>query len=215
MKGAVHIHMTARSQAIQGVIENRMHWTIRGDGSLDLICNMSPQATLPPLPRIGVVMGISKDLRTLTWYGHGPHENYSDRKASCPVGLWKSRVDQQYVPYPRPQETGNKEGVRWLALTDESERGVVIVAEQMPIAASALPFSAHDLAAAKHTHELKPRDEVTISLDVRHCGLGNSSCGPGVLQEFAVPVQPYTLHVSFRPVDALDRVPEIARQRYE
>jgi len=102
-----------------------------------------------------------------------------------------------------------------LALTDENERGVVIVTEVNPIAASVLPFKANDLAAAEHDHELKPRDEVIVSLDVRHCGLGNSSCSLGVLQEFALPVQPYTLHVSFRPVDAIKDITGIARRRYE
>ena len=26
-------------------------------------------------------------------------------------------------------------------------------------------------------------------------GLGNSSCGPGVLERYAIPMQPHTLHV--------------------
>jgi beta-galactosidase len=75
------------------------------------------------------------------------------------------------------------------------------VAEGEPFAASALRFTAQDLAAATHNHELKPRDEVILSLDARHCGLGNGSCGPGVLTKYAVPVQTYSLHVGFRPLD--------------
>jgi beta-galactosidase len=145
-------------------------------------------------------MQSAEDLEHLAWYGHGPHENYADRLESSPIGVWKSTVTEQAFPYPRPQETGNKEGVRWLALTDTKGRGLLVVAEAKPFAASALHFTAQDLAEATHDYQLQPRKEVVLSLDARHCGLGNSSCGPGVLEKYAVPVQPYSLHISFRPL---------------
>jgi beta-galactosidase len=112
------------------------------------------------------------------------------------MGLWSGTVAEQYVPYVRPQENGNHEDIRWLALTGE-KGGLLVVTDETPIAASALHFSAADLAAAKHAYELKPRAETILSLDVKQCGLGNSSCGPGVLLRYAVPVQPYRLHLIF------------------
>jgi beta-galactosidase len=139
-------------------------------------------------------------LENFRWYGHGPDENYSDRLDCTPVGLWSSTVAKQYVSYARPQESGNKEGVRWLTLTDAVGRGLIVASEGESMAATALHFSAADLEAAKHAYELKPRAETVLSLDARQCGLGNSSCGPGVLERYAVPAtQPYRLHVSFRP----------------
>ena len=146
-------------------------WKILGDGTLNVSNKFTPSGSLPPLPRVGVRLVLNPALENLSWYGHGPHENYSDRKQSSPLGVWKSTVTQQYVPYPKPQETGNKEGVRWLALTDKSGQGLAIVCEQ-PISASALHFTVDDLATATHAYELKPRDEVILSLDAAHCGLG-------------------------------------------
>jgi beta-galactosidase len=125
--------------------------------------------------------------------------NYRRCLESSPIGVWKSTVTEQAFPYPRPQETGNKEGVRWLSLTNSKGRGLLVVAEAKSFAASALHFTAQDLAEATHHYQLRPRPEVILSLDARHCGLGNSSCGPGVLEKYAVPVQPYSLHISFRP----------------
>jgi beta-galactosidase len=109
-------------------------------------------------------------------------------------------VAEQFVPYPRPQETGNKEGVRWLALADDAGNGLLVTSAGEPIAASVLHHTVGDIAAAKHPFELKPRPEVVLSLDARQCGLGNSSCGPGVLERFAVPVQNYRLQFTFRPL---------------
>ena len=92
------------------------------------------------------------------------------------------------------QENGNKEGVRWLSLTDESGAGVLIAARAEPFAMTALHFRALDLDAARHPHELTPRSEVVLCLDARQCALGNGSCGPGVLQRYAVlPSRTYQL----------------------
>jgi beta-galactosidase len=191
---------------------------VRGDGSIDVDNSFEPAGELPPLPRIGVVLRVAPGFDHFRWYGHGPGENYVDRLASTPLGLWSSSVAAQYEPYVRPQETGNHEGVRWLSLTDDAGRGLLVVAEGAPMSATALHYSASDLAAAAKVHELPPpRAETFLSLDARHCGLGNSSCGPGVLERFAVPVQSYHLRFSLRPCrggsDA--EVAARARTRYE
>jgi beta-galactosidase len=176
-------------------------WTIRGDGSIDLESRFTPSGDLPPLPRIGVVMRVSGDLERLRWYGRGPWENYPDRKQSADMGVWNSTVDEQYVPYPRPQETGNKEDVQWLSLTGDDGTGL-LVTTQPPIAMSALHHTAGDLDAALHTYELKRRDEVVLSLDAKHSGLGNASCGPGVLPQYEVPPVPYAMRLRFMPCPA-------------
>ena len=214
-KNLVTIRTVARSEAQHGAIVHHARWTLRGDGSMDVDGTFEPEGDLPPLPRIGVVMHLAKQLQSLQWYGHGPHENYADRKASSPVAVWSSTVSEQAVPYPRPQETGNKEGVRWLALTNQAGKGLLVVAEGNHFSTSALPYTASDLTSAKHHYQLKPRDEVVLSLDARQCGLGNSSCGPGVLQRFAVPPQTYQLHYSLRPIRDSSALPDLARQKYQ
>jgi beta-galactosidase len=213
----VRVEVVARSTAAKGALLHRATWTVRGDGSIDLDNRFEPSGELPPLPRIGVVLSVAAGLENLRWYGHGPHENYADRLASAPVGLWSGTVTAQAVLYAQPQENGNKEGVRWLTLADASGHGLLVVAEDEPMAATALHFSAADLGAARHAFELKPRAETVLSLDARQCGLGNSSCGPGVLAQYAVPVQPYRLHFSLRPcaADTEAAAAAAARIRYE
>ncbi len=197
--GSVRVDILAKYEFKTGAYLHHSEWTARSDGTLDVMNTFTPSGLLPPLGRIGVMLNLSPELENLCWLGHGPHENYADRKASCPVGLWKSTVTQQYTPYPRPQENGNKEGVQWIALTNERGQGVVVIS-QKPISASALHFTVDDLATATHAHLLEPRPEVFLSLDSRQCGLGNSSCGPGVLQKFAVPATSYKLQFTLQPI---------------
>jgi beta-galactosidase len=159
-----------------------------------------PSGKLPPLPRIGVVMRVAGAFENFRWYGRGPWENYSDCKRSADMGVWSGTVAGQYVPYVKPQETGNKEDVRWLTLTDTNGTGLLVVAEEKPMAVSAIHFTAADLAAVRHNYELTPRPEVVLSLDAKQSGLGDSSCGPGVLERYAVlPTKTHHLHLLFRP----------------
>lgn len=97
-----------------------------------LLVHVETQAPdfLSVLPRIGTAAILPAGLENLTWYGRGPHENYSDRKASAPLLLHHATVDNQHFPYLLPVECGGKEDVRWLALTDSDGAGLLVAAEQ-------------------------------------------------------------------------------------
>ena len=82
-------------------------------GSIDLTGRK-----LPELPRFGMRMELKKDYERLVYYGRGPEENYTDRCSSTFVGRYEDTVSNQFYPYIRPQETGNKTDVRWVSLLD-------------------------------------------------------------------------------------------------
>jgi beta-galactosidase len=193
----VVVKTIATSSVSNGGYTLRTIWTIHGNGSIEMENHFQPFGRLPEtLPRVGLVIRLVPEFENFRWYGRGPWENYPDRQQSTDIGVWSSTVNDQYVPYVRPQENGNKEDVRWLTLTDATGHGLLVKAEGSPIAVSALHFTATDLAA-RHSYELNPRPEAVLSLDARQCGLGNSSCGPGVLEQYAVPPKDYALKLRF------------------
>jgi beta-galactosidase len=195
----VQIIIVTTSSATTGGFQMRSIWTAHGDGTLEMENAFTPTGNLPLLPRIGVVMQFAPEFENVRWLGRGPWENYPDRKDATDLGVWSSTVAEQYIPYVRPQENGNKEDVRWVELADTNGIGCRISAVENPFSFSALHFTAADLTAARHNFELKPRLEVILSLDAKQCGLGNSSCGPGVLERYAVPPGKYNLSVRFSP----------------
>ena len=186
----------------KGSIVTRATYLISADGAIDTRFAFIPMGELPELPRLGVRLSMNRDLEHYTWYGRGPHENYPDRKHSASKGLWKSTVSDQLVNYPFPQENGNREDIQWLALTDHTGNGVQVNAVDAPFSASALHFLTTDLDAARHSHELQPRDEVILSIDALQLGLGNSSCGPGALKRYAIEKKEHSLHFTISPVRA-------------
>jgi len=182
----IEVTTTKRNSYVNGSILTHAVYTISGDGSIDAVFRFIPEGELPELPRLGIVLSLSGILEKYTWYGLGPHENYRDRKSSASMGLWKSNVSDQFINYPFPQENGNREEIQQLILTDDNDSGVRITAIDNPFSASALHYLATDLAGARHSHKLKPRAETILSIDACQMGLGNSSCGPGVLTKYAV-----------------------------
>lgn len=197
-KDYIKIQATVSNFSKNGSIEHIAIWTINGDGNIGISNSFIPKGELPELPRLGITMSLNQDLEQFEWYGHGPYENYADRKESCPMGIYKSTVTEQYVAYPRPQDTGNKEGVRWLKLTDKKGKGIRIDCTSGTMSTSALHFSANDLDKASHAYLLNPRKEVILSLDAIMLGLGNSSCGPGVLKKYAVEKRTYNLEINIK-----------------
>lgn len=197
----ITIKTVAESSAKNGKFIHECIWTVYGDGSIEVDNKFIPSGDLPELPRLGIVMSLNQELENVKWYGHGPYENYIDRKTSCPIGVYESTVTAQYVPYPHPQETGNKENIRWVNLTDKKGKGISFTCYSEKMSGSALHFTADDLDKATHAYLLKPRKEVILSLDAAMLGLGNSSCGPGVLKKYAIEKKTHELKFVIQPVE--------------
>lgn len=193
--GAVIVRVQTRNRYKEGMIVTKFLYTILSDGTVDLKTTFQPQGILPELPRLGIAFCLSSDYNTFIWQGRGPQDNYPDRKTSAAVGLWKRSVADQYVHYPRPQDSGNKEEVCRLMLTDRHGKGIRVDAVEDVFSASALHYTAQDLYKETHDCNLKPRPEVILSLDAAVLGLGNSSCGPGVLKKYAIDKKEHTLHI--------------------
>jgi len=139
---------------------------------------------LPTLPRVGVIMTLAPGFENLAWFGRGPHENYTDRAESAFLGIYRSDVGGQFVPYILPQECGNHTDTRWLTL-DNGTAGLRIEGD-CPLEFSALHHSPADLFAARHTTDLPLREETWLTVDYRQRGLGTGSCGPQTREEYAV-----------------------------
>ena len=63
------------------------------------------------------------------WLGAGPHECYSDRRASARVGRWITLVDDWPVAYVHPQASGNRIDVRWLRFLDADGEPLLTIDE--------------------------------------------------------------------------------------
>ena len=197
--GRLQLTVVSRDQYAEGGVTLESVYTIEASGAVDAAHRFIPDGKLPVLPRLGVVWTFTEGVQNLQWFGYGPQETYPDRLEGARTGLWTGRVAEQLFPYPKPQESGNHCQTQWLSLTDSRGRGLRIRALDTTFSFSALPYHATDLAAAAHPTELTPRPMVVCSIDAGQLGLGNSSCGPGVLKKYLVDTD--ILHYRIEPLN--------------
>lgn len=174
-------------------------YTIYGSGDILIDVHGVPDGKWPDtLPRIGLQMTLPKTLDRVSWFGRGPGEAYPDSKQAGKFGFFSMVVDDLYTPYIYPQENGNRSDVRWVTLANA--RGVGILAVGRPtLDFSAHRFSTMDLENARHTHELVPRDEITLNLDYRQNGIGSGACGPGPWEQYLLRPEEFRFSVRLRP----------------
>ncbi len=156
-----------------------------------------PEA-LVDLARVGTVLELLPGIEQVRWFGSGPHETYPDRKRGGLVGVWESTIDDQYVPYVRPQENGGHADVRWLELSGDG-RGLRIELDE-PRQVSVSHVRAADLATATHDIDVVPVAETIVHLDAAHRGLGTASCGPDTLPEYRLGAGTFRWSWSVRPL---------------
>lgn len=183
---------------------------------------------IPEIPRMGMQMQLPEEFMNLKWFGRGPHENYSDRKTSADVGLYESTVDDQYVPYIRPQENGYKTDTRWLTLTDESGSGLLITGD--PVICFATLKNIHDdfespgklsqyrkdaKTANTHTIDVKPRELVNLNVDLGQMGVGgDNSWGAPVHAKYRLLDKRYEYTFRIKPIVRDDDILSLASERF-
>jgi beta-galactosidase len=162
--------------------EAKYYTTYRIFGSGDIVVTnrfVPGSADLPEMPRFGMTMTLPVEFDNISWYGRGPHENYWDRKTGAAVGVFSGKVRDQYHPYIRPQENGNKTDVRWIALTND--KGMGLLAVGLPfLSISAHHFLIDDFDPGpkkrqRHTFHLKKRNLVALNLDYKQMGVGGDT----------------------------------------
>ena len=115
--------------------------------------------------------------------------------------MWNSKIKDEYIHYPRPQDSGNHEQTSMLTITDKRGAGWMITAENGELFSfSALPYSTQQLSNTKHDCELVAENNIYLNINAAVMGLGNSSCGPGVLTKYSIPQQKHTLHIRFTKI---------------
>jgi beta-galactosidase len=146
---------------------------------------------LDDLARVGVRLHLGPGVHTVEWLGEGPHEGYSDRRASTRFGRWTTPVDDWTVPYVHPQASGNRTGVRWLRFLD-AEGTVRLTIDQLDgLDVTVSRWTDEEVADAGHLGDLPVRDDCYVWIDARHRGVGSGAVGPDVAPGHRVGPGPY------------------------
>ena len=159
-----------------------LHYTltvqIYANGRVDHTLNCSIAQDVIWLPRLGYEFILPEASNAFAYYGHGPLESYCDLCHHAPVGMYSSTAQDEYVPYVRPQEHGNHNGVKCLKI------GKLEFTAPNGMEINVSRYSTDAISKAEHTDELAADGNIHLRLDYKVSGIGSNSCGPELAKDY-------------------------------
>ena len=137
---------------------------------------------IPRFPRFGLCFAFDENFDKVRYFARGEKENYEDKHAYAPVGLYYSSVADMTEKYAVPQENGAHGGARYLELIGKNAR--VAFEKDKDFSFNVSQFDERSLP--KHAFDLKPSGKTFVNVDYRNSGLGSNSCGPALDDKFAL-----------------------------
>lgn len=185
----------------------RWTWSAHPDG-LALEVEVDPRGMWPRWSshwaRVGIAFALPGADRALDWCGLGPGPAYPDTGQAAVVGWHTLPVAELPERTVRPQESGARGGVRWARLAGDGGPALE-VRPRDPIAITARPWSAAELAAATHDDALHGDGRTHVVLDLVQAGVGTAACGPGVLPAHRLRARRITGSLLFSLTDPEER----------
>ena len=173
-------------------------YRIYADGLVLVEYEGTPYGDLPEvLPRMGVCFKLAEDYTDTVWYGRGEDENYCDRKAHCPVGLYSLPIKDMNFQYDVPQECGTRTETRFVSVTGGDKVFTVVGSGQFDF--SCHDFTLQNLENARHRNELVRTPEKYLYIDYKLRGLGSHSCGPNPEEQYEL--RPHAFRLVFALCD--------------
>ena len=164
-------------------------YLVKGDGTVKVDNQVQFVGFQINLARIGVRMLLDKKLDQMTFFGRGPGENYSDRKAASDVGLYELGVNDQYT-YEKPMERGNHEEVRWAKLSGKDMPSLMVQSDEKLMQVAALPHTDEEMLPVQYKIDLPASTATVFCVSTKTLGVGSNSCGPQTLEKFRVYAEP-------------------------
>lgn len=177
-----------------------LSYEVFGDGTITTTLQYDPVKELEDMPEFGVLFKFNADFENLEWYGDGPAETYADRRHGAKLGIYRNKVADNMAKYLVPQECGNKTGVRWAKITDNTGRGILFCGDKMSF--SALPYTPHELENAAHPYELPQVHYTVVRAAMQQMGVaGDDSWMSQVHPEYLIDVsKPLKFKFSFKGI---------------
>ena len=149
-------------------------YVIYGNGDITVENQVMPDDDYDVIPLVGTMMQVPAKYDHVTYFGRGPQENYVDRMTGAFKGIYETNVEDMYIPYETPGETGTRTDTTWVALTDKQGNGLMATASN-PFEFSALRYTDQEMSEVKHAYELEKDENITFKISTVQQGVGGDT----------------------------------------
>lgn len=197
----LHCRSSLAPPFIQPVLHIDAAYRVHASGRVDVSFEVRKNPVMPVLPRFGVRLFLDRAFSHVRYFAYGPIESYADKHQASYRGLFESTVEEQHVPYIRPQENGSHFGSEYLELAGGGT--ALAFTSNRPFSFQASPYTQEELTQKEHEFELEPAGGTILCVDYKQNGIGSNSCGPELLPDYRFDENAFTFAFSFLPY-ALD-----------
>ncbi|MCY9851644.1 beta-galactosidase [Vibrio mediterranei] len=192
-RGKYHQVESRYAHTFEGQLVFETLWTYQvfNDGEVNVDVTVNAAKGLPSLPRVGMELALANTIDSVSWYGRGPFENYSDRKLAAHMGRYQASIEEMHTPYIFPTDCGLRSDVK------QSQIGALSITGEHHLSVSR--YSTEVMKAAKHTNELVDSGKLFVRVDGFHMGVGgDDSWTPSVHEEFKLLAEQYRYQLTLR-----------------
>lgn len=144
-------------------------YTITSKG-MEIDFQFMPDMSLPEIPEVSLLFELPKDFEHVTYLGAGPDENYIDRCNGTKIGLYNTTVTDMWTDYLKPQECGNRTGVRYATIVGDKKAFSIVAEPVMELnVCHWLPKEVEDTWHAKDLPEI---NKTVVRCIARQQGVG-------------------------------------------
>ncbi|MBQ7203297.1 MAG: DUF4981 domain-containing protein [Eubacterium sp.] len=144
-------------------------YTITSKG-IEFDMTFYPDDKLPEIPEISMLFELPRDFENVTYLGMGPDENYIDRANAAKVGLYTTTVNDLWVDYLKPQECGNRTGVRYATISGEKRSFNLVAKPSMEL--NVCHYLPKEVENTWHAKDLPEYDKTVVRCIARQQGIG-------------------------------------------
>lgn len=173
--------------ALAGVTDAKAYVSYEFDTNKDLIVTAEFTGTkeLKEMPVFALDFMLKGEYQDFVYYGKGPRECYNDREEGAFLGLYKSNAKENFLPNVRPQECGNRTGVRYVKVMNKEQHGLMFSMVDAPFEMSVLPYSCYELENALHIDELPKSHYTWVRISAGQRGIGgDDSWGAPIRKQY-------------------------------
>ena len=180
----IHSDVSISAPSVQRFMDIEIDWTVSVNGAVTANILAKRNMEFPQLPRFGLRLFLPEELKQVSYYGLGPMENYQDKRIAAHHSVFENTVDSLHEDYIRPQENGAHGDCDYVTLESENLRITAVAPENFSFNASR--YTQEELTAKAHNFELCESGSTVLCLDYRQNGIGSNSCGPVLMEKYAL-----------------------------
>ncbi|MGN0521426.1 MAG: glycoside hydrolase family 2 TIM barrel-domain containing protein [Eubacterium sp.] len=134
--------------------------------------------------QIGLTLNLNGDYNRIRYCGMGETESYCDFSCQDVMGIYEATAEDMYIENIKPQESGNRNCVRWAEITDNNNCGIRITALDEALNFKAVNVDEENLRKAMHIEDVKRTKQTTLHIHGFMRGIGSASCGPDTADKY-------------------------------